>query len=324
MKTLLRIDASIRLTGSHTRELTNHFETAWLRANPGGRVMRRCLANDAVEHLSQPSFDVIAPESAALIEELTLADHIVIGSPLYNFGVPSALKAYFDHVVRAGQTFAVEQGQHRGLLGGKRATLITARGGNRSAGISDDFQQGHLRQLLAFIGIAQVDVVSVEGTGADARDRRAAMDRARQAIDRLLEPPVWLGTFSARDRDEIEQLRSGQANAIMAGDAEAYAALCSEDIQLLIPTRELAAGKERFLEAQQALFRSARFCNFRKTPVRVERSGDLAVEVGRQQVQMETQGQVQGIFAAHQKYTHVFRHTPDGWRFAVLMSNPSE
>lgn len=138
------------------------------------------------------------------------------------------------------------------------------------------------------------------------------------------ELPLWQGDFSEQDKHDIEQLRAGQAAAIVAGDASAYAALCSDDIQLLIPARELVSGKAAFLQVEQALFRNARFTSFEKQPALVVRSGDLAYEVGVQQVKMANQAEAAGVYSARQKYTHIFRCTSLGWRFAVLMSNPNE
>ncbi len=336
MKTLLRIDTSIRLADSTTRTLTSHFEEAWLRANPDSTVIRRCLATVPVPHLSQEAYEGFRPRggrtntstlSNALIEEIESANHIVIGSPLYNFSLPSTLKAYFDHIVRAGVTFEVEEGSYRGLLESKQATLIIARGGYGTPDYLDDFQTSYLKQILAFIGITCVETVALEGTGADPRSKDAAMALAKREIDLLCQPAqcqAWLGEFSDQDRKAIRHLRACQAEAIVAGDANAYAALCTDDIQLLIPARELVSGKEAFLQAEEALFRSSKFIDFRKMPVRVERSGDLAIELGRQEVKMQKQEDSCGVFSAHQKYTHVFRRTSQGWRFALLMSNPSE
>lgn len=138
------------------------------------------------------------------------------------------------------------------------------------------------------------------------------------------ESPLWQGEFSEQDKHDIEQLRAGQAAAIVAGDASAYAELCCDDIQLLIPSKELVSGKTAFLQVEQALFRSASFTGFEKQPALVVRSGDLAYEVGVQQIQMKNQADAVGVYAARQKYTHIFRCTRQGWRFAVLMSNPNE
>ncbi|HEX2101592.1 MAG TPA: nuclear transport factor 2 family protein [Candidatus Synoicihabitans sp.] len=132
------------------------------------------------------------------------------------------------------------------------------------------------------------------------------------------EGPQWIGAFTPEDRAQIEALRLGQAAAIETGDADAYARLCADDIHLMLPGRDIVAGREQLHQFQAALFRETKYDGMRKFPVRVERSGDLAVEIGRQELAAKT-----GTFAGKQKYTHVMRRTSDGWRFAVLMSNNS-
>jgi len=336
MKTLLRIDASIRLADSHTRKLTSYFEKAWLMENPDAQVIRRCLMTGPIPHLTQTDLDefqntndhVMARKlSDILIDELRCADHLLIGSPLYNLGLPSSLKAYFDHTVRSGLTFEINNGHYRGLLGGKKATLITARAGYSSSDYNDDFQKEYLKQILAFIGITQVKTVSLEGMAEDKEMQHQALTRAQRQIDDILTPSqhlTWLGEFSASDKEEINHLRMSQAEAIIAGDAGAYASLCTDDIQLLIPGNDLISGQESFLKVESLLFESARFDSFHKMPVSVQRSGDLAIEVGRQKVEMKNLDKTGGVFSANQKYSHVFRRTNNGWRIAVLMSNPSE
>ncbi|OGB33115.1 MAG: hypothetical protein A3F78_12295 [Burkholderiales bacterium RIFCSPLOWO2_12_FULL_61_40] len=336
MKTLLRIDTSIRTDGSHTRVLADYFAARWLEDHPDGRVVRRCLASDPVPHLSNAMFEAFqqgrgqSPDCALsddLIDELKGADHVLIGSPLYNLTLPSTLKAYFDHVVRADATFEVRAGNYRGLLDGRGATLIAARGGLASPECADDFQTAYLKAILAFIGIGPVALVAVAGTALGGEAKEQALADARQQVDRLFgkaQAPLWHGEFSADDKRQIGALRDGQAAAIVSGDARAYAELCADDIQLLIPNRDAICGQAGFLAAEEALFRSAVFAAFRKQPLRVERSGSLAVETGRQEVVMAKQDAAGGVFSARQKYTHVFRLTEKGWRFAVLMSNPSE
>lgn len=335
MKTLLRVDASIRHAGSYTRTLTEYYEQTWLRANPDGRVIRRCLTTEPVPHLSQEAleaFDGLDDRSGAralsdvLIREFQSADHIVIGSPLYNFSFPSSLKAYFDHVVRSGVTFEVWNGEYRGLLEGTCATVITAQGGQRTTDGADDFQTAYLRKILEFVGIGDPNVITLDGTSLGENGATSALARAQRDIDKLFDqavPGAWYGDFSDEDKRALARLREGQADAIISGDADAYTALCAETVQLLIPGRDLICGLAAFREAEQALFATARFKAFRKYPVSVERSGDLAIEVGRQEIVMDKLAGG-GVCAGHQKYTHVFRRTGAGWRFALLMSNPSE
>ncbi len=336
MKTLLRIDSSIRLSDSCTRELTGYFEEAWLRNNPDGNVIRRCLIKNPVPHLTQEVFDTFqnSDESShadslsdTLVDEIKYADYLLIGSPLYNLGLPSSLKAYFDHIVRSGVTFESENGRYRGLLGEKRAILITARASYRSPEGDDDFQKGYLEQILAFIGIKHIETVSVEGVWDTLSNLTQTLVYAKEKIDRIFElsnEPNWLGEFSNKDKQEITQLRTAQAEAIIAGDATAYASLCTEDIQLLIPAKDLVSGRDSFLQIEKTLFKNSKFDTFRKMPVCIQRSGELAVEVGRQEVIMKNQDYSGGVFSSHQKYTHVFRLTDNGWRISLLMSNPSE
>jgi len=335
MKTLLRIDASIRLTGSITRSLPASIDTARIRRNPDGTAISHRLVSFTATHLTQTAFESFkdsgepdeAVLSARLVDELRQADHLLIGSPLYNLGLPSSIKAYFDHVVRSGVTFVEEGDCYKGLLKGKAATLITARAGYSSADYADDFQTDYLKQILAFIGISAVETVALEGVAEEPAARDKAVLEAKREIDSLCgadESPDWLGGFSQGDKQAISRLRRQQAEAIIDGDAMAYAELCTDDIQLLIPERDLIAGKQAFIEAERALFSSASFVSFRKHPLRVERSGALAIEVGYQEVQMQSEGHSGGVFSARQKYTHVFRRTDQGWRFSLLMSNPCE
>ena len=335
MKTLLRIDASIRLNGSNTRALTDYFQRKWLGAHPGGSVIRRCLVSDPIPHVSNETIEAFRQSeqlkgstlSDTLIGELKSADHLLIGSPLYNLTIPSSLKAYFDHIVRSGATFDVQQGNYLGLLNGKGATVITARGGKSSPEYTDDFQTDYLRTILAFMGIDPVEIVALEGTTLDKETKEQALFCARQQVDGLFDrtdAPVWQGEFSDNDKQQIRCLRTSQADAIAIGDAQAYSKLCTDDIQLLIPSRDVVSGRTAFLEVEEKLFSSANFASFRKFPFHIERSGNLAIEIGRQEVVMHKYHRADGVFSARQKYTHVFRLTPEGWRFALLMSNPSE
>jgi len=333
MKTLLRIDSSIRLSKSYTRILTGYFESAWLNANPNSKVIRRCLVNDKIPHLTQETLegfsDPYNPSSNStlsdqLIAELKKADHLLIGSPLYNLSLPSTLKAYFDHVVRSTATFEVKESVYHGLLRNVSATVITARSGVSSIDYVDDYQTSYLKSVLNFMGIGSVDVVALESTGLDCG---SALSNAKQTIDDFFinhKEPEWVGEFCDREKHEISQIRSAQATAIIEGNAARYANLCTDDIQLLIPSCDMVSGIEDFLKVEKILFSKAIFEKFIKHPVRIERNGDLAVEVGRQEVVMKNQHDNQGVFTSSQKYTHVYRKTANGWRFAVLMSNSSE
>lgn len=198
MKTLLRIDASLRTHGSSSRQLADRFQARWVEANPGGRVVVRDLAQSPVPHLDRataaafygaPSPDGAPPAglvlSDMLIDELSAADHLLLSSPMYNLTLSSALKAYIDHVVRCGRTFVVEDGRFVGLLGRIAATVVTTRGAIASPARADDFQIAYLRAILGFIGIDRVDRIAADGMAQDETTRTQRLALALAQIDRL-------------------------------------------------------------------------------------------------------------------------------------------
>src|SRR5712692_7603584 len=166
MKTLLQIKSSIFSDGGQSSRLADEFVAAWRDANPGAAVIVRDFAREPVPHLDAPRFGAFlakpaehTPEqraviaySDALIDELKRADVVVLGLPMYNFGVPSTLKAYFDHVARAGVTFRYTEKGPVGLLTGKKAFVLATRGG-LYAGTSRDTETGYVRSFLNFLGI---------------------------------------------------------------------------------------------------------------------------------------------------------------------------
>jgi FMN-dependent NADH-azoreductase len=124
----------------------------------------------------------IAAESDELVAELQAADVIVIGLPMYNFGVPSTLKAYFDHVARAGVTFRYTAEGPRGLLTGKKVFVIATRGG-RYSGTAQDVQSAFVRQFLGFIGLTDVEFVYAEGLALSPEHRAAAIAEADRRLE---------------------------------------------------------------------------------------------------------------------------------------------
>ena len=162
-------------------------------------VVVRDLAADPLPHLTAERFSAlttpaeqrtpaqarIAAESDELVAELQAADVIVVGLPMYNFGVPSTLKAYFDHVARSGVTFRYTAEGPRGLLTGKKVLVIATRGG-RYSGTAQDLQSAFVRQFLGFIGLTDVEFVYAEGLALGAEQRAAAIAEA----DRRLELPL--------------------------------------------------------------------------------------------------------------------------------------
>lgn len=201
MNTLLQLNASLYADQGESSRLAARFVDRWRAAHPGATVLRRDLARDPVPHLDAQRFAAFlakdeardADQKAAvacsdrLIDELKRADVIVIGLPMYNFGVPSMLKAYFDHVARAGVTFRYTANGPVGLLTGKRVYVFAARGG-RYAGTPSDTQTGYVRQFLAFLGIDDVEFVYAEGLAIGEASKETALAQARHVIDGMLEP----------------------------------------------------------------------------------------------------------------------------------------
>jgi FMN-dependent NADH-azoreductase len=205
MKTLLQINASLFANGGQSTRLADAFVAQWRAGHPEATVVVRDLAADPVPHLTaerfaaflakpgerDPAQQAVAAYSDALIAELRRADVVVLGLPMYNFGVPSTLKAYFDHVARAGVTFRYTATGPVGLLTGKQAYVFATRGG-LYAGTPLDTQSGFVRDFLRFIGIADARFVYAEGLALDAARKDAALAEAQRAIRRLAAPAVAL------------------------------------------------------------------------------------------------------------------------------------
>jgi FMN-dependent NADH-azoreductase len=198
MKTLLQIQSSLFNGSGQSSTLSREFVEAWSAAHPGSRVIKRDLAADPVPHLTAERFQAflaapaartpeqqaIAGYSDALIEELRAADVIVIGLPMYNFGVPSTLKAYFDHVARAGITFRYTEKGPQGLLTGKKVYVFATRGGLYE-GSPLDTQTAYVRDFLRFLGLDDVEFVYAEGLAMGAAAKGKALETAGQAIRRI-------------------------------------------------------------------------------------------------------------------------------------------
>ncbi len=125
--------------------------------------------------------------SDALIDELRRADAIVLGLPMYNFGLPSTLKAYFDHVARAGVTFRYTEKGAVGLLTGKKVYVFSARGG-LYAGTSRDTQTPYVRDILAFLGMDDIEFIYAEGLAISEASKQQGIARAHAEIDQLTAP----------------------------------------------------------------------------------------------------------------------------------------
>ena len=196
---LLHIDSSVLGPNSASRALSAEIAARQVALHPGMTVVRRDLAADAALHLSPAHLvvwqggavedDLLGADLAkggAYLEELFAADIIVIGAPMYNFSIPSQLKAWIDRVVIAGKTFRYGANGAEGLLSrNKRVFIASSRGsvyapGSPAAAL--EHHESYLTGVLSFIGLTDVTVVRAEGLAFGAGAREAAMLKARENI----------------------------------------------------------------------------------------------------------------------------------------------
>ena len=195
MPSLLAIQVSPRFNASTSRKLTALFIDEWRTAHAGGQVVSRDLARTPLPYVDLPWIggaftppEQHSPESIAaitvsneLVGELQAADHIVIGTPMYNFSIPAVLKAWIDHIVRMGITVSSD---NVGLLTGKKATIILASGGDFSPGSPiEKYNQasGYLRQVLAWIGITDVEII-LAGRARAGMEGETAVEQFGDAV----------------------------------------------------------------------------------------------------------------------------------------------
>jgi FMN-dependent NADH-azoreductase len=198
MTTLLQLNSSIFSSGGQSTQLADQFVTAWQVNEPDAQVIVRDLAHDAIPHLDAqrvlafftqpetrtPEQQAYVAESDALIEEIKQAQIIVIGLPMYNFGIPSTLKAYFDQIARAGVTFRYTENGPEGLLTGKKVYVFAARGGIY-AGTPLDSQTNYVRDFLGFLGMDNTEFVYAEGLNMGETAKEAALAGAKLRLTAL-------------------------------------------------------------------------------------------------------------------------------------------
>ena len=197
---ILQIKASVFNGSGQSSRLSDQL-IAQLRAeNPGAQLVRRDLVADPVPHLDAARVgaffakpdqrtaeqNAVIAYSDALIDEVRSADVLVLGLPMYNFGVPSQLKAWFDHLARAGVTFKYTEKGAVGLLTGKKAYVVATRGGVY-AGTPNDFQAPFVLQFLGFVGITDVEVVYAEGLALGEESANKSIAAAQARVRRLTE-----------------------------------------------------------------------------------------------------------------------------------------
>lgn len=196
MNKLLYIQSSLYGDEGQSSKLAERFIRNWLAAHPQGVVVRRDVAAEPAPHLDALRFSAFTtPEaqrtaeqravvaySDGLIQELFDADIVVLGVPMYNLGVPSTLRAYFDHIARAGVTFRYTANGPEGLLKGKKAVIFSTRGG--FYGVSEH-SSSYVRQFLGLLGIQDVKTVIAEGLAVSAEQKEVALNEAREQIAQL-------------------------------------------------------------------------------------------------------------------------------------------
>lgn len=182
---LLHIDSSALGAHSVTRELSAAIVARWQDADPALSVAYRDLDADPLPHLSSATLakhdQVEAADSELVLRQFLQADVLVIGAPMYNFTIPSTLKAWIDRVTVAGKTFHYTDTGPQGLAGGKRVIVASGRGGLH-AGAASDFVEPYLSQIFGFMGIDDVSFIRAEGVAYSPQHRVDAIDAALASI----------------------------------------------------------------------------------------------------------------------------------------------
>jgi len=182
---LLQLDSSVLGQNSVTRQLTAAIVARWQAEVRGLEIQVRDLDRDPLPHLSGEILagrdELGAARSTAVLEQFLAADVVVIGAPMYNFGLPSSLKAWLDRVAVAGRSFRYTSAGPVGMAGGKRVILALAAGGAHQ-GQATDFVEPYLRQVLGFLGITDITTVRADGVALSPEHRAAAIEQAMASI----------------------------------------------------------------------------------------------------------------------------------------------
>jgi FMN-dependent NADH-azoreductase len=198
MTTILQINSAARSQGAQSTLLADEVSAKLQQAHPGAKLVVRNLLSDNIPHLDDATLgafftpadqrtaeqNAIHAKSEALIAELQAADVVVIAAPMYNFGISSQLKAYFDWIARAGITFKYGANGPEGLVTGKKVIVVSARGGKYS-GTPNDSQTPYLKAFLGFLGMTDVSFIFAEGLNMGPDAAGAALATARDSIAAL-------------------------------------------------------------------------------------------------------------------------------------------
>jgi FMN-dependent NADH-azoreductase len=206
-QTVLHIDASAASAQSESRRLSALFVDRWLQHHPGDRVLLRDIVSTPLPHLDQILLDALMSspeqhspaqaEAAARVDEMVAeflaADVLVLGVPMYNFGIPSTLKAWIDHIAIAGRTFSYGENGPVGLAGGRQVYIVSTRGGAYGEG-PQDHQVSYLRTAFGLLGIDNVQVIQAEGLQMSGRRREQSLAAALAAIESQCEADAGAGS----------------------------------------------------------------------------------------------------------------------------------
>jgi FMN-dependent NADH-azoreductase len=222
-QTILRVDASSRTDTSYSRRIGDAVEKVLRERSPGARVLRRDLTATPPEHIQNPTIAAFytpveqmtselkaaATLSDTIIAEVRAADLLLITTPMYNFSIPSALKAWIDQLVRIGHTFSYDGKSFAGLLSGRKAIVVVAYGAggylNNGALTAADFVKPYLTFLFNFLGIADVTFIPLEGTTGNSDDVGRAVSDLKNTVPMLVGTTVPLAGTTARS--ELAQER---------------------------------------------------------------------------------------------------------------------
>jgi FMN-dependent NADH-azoreductase len=199
MAKILHLDASARVAGSVSRQMSALFIESWKKLHPEDSVIYRDIGRQPPPHMSEAWITgaYTPPEthsadakqamyvSDMLVDEFLSADRYVFGVPMYNFSVPSAFKAYVDQIVRIGRTFA---SGWEGLVEGRKMLVTTARGGSYLPGSSShayDHQEPWIRTIMGYIGVKDITFIHAQGMNMGDEAQKAGLEHARQQIAEL-------------------------------------------------------------------------------------------------------------------------------------------
>ncbi|MFK7608295.1 MULTISPECIES: FMN-dependent NADH-azoreductase [unclassified Pseudomonas] len=197
---LLHIDSSILGDNSASRQLSGEVVNAWQAAHPGLEVSYRDVAAEAIEHFSAATLVAAgtpaelrdaaqkheAQLSADTLAQFMAADAVVIGAPMYNFTIPTQLKAWIDRIAVAGQTFRYTENGPEGLCGNKKVIVVSTSGGLHSGQATGVAHEDYLKVVLGFLGITDVEFVRAHGLAYGDEVRTKAMNDAHAQINQEL------------------------------------------------------------------------------------------------------------------------------------------